>query len=86
MRKISVRWLRKWHAGVVRECGTDDICVLIEAVKALRQKEHFKKVLAAVVEVTKSQSVHVDYYCPEHRYNPPPNSGFCLCPKCEVKS
>lgn len=24
-----------------------------------------------------------EYYCPKHRYNPAPNSGFCFCPKCE---
>lgn len=24
-----------------------------------------------------------DYYCPEHKYNPPPNSGLCFCPRCE---
>lgn len=24
------------------------------------------------------------YYCPEHRYNPPPNSGLALCPRCEI--
>src|ERR1043166_8071761 len=24
------------------------------------------------------------FYCPEHRYNPPENSGFCFCPFCEV--
>ena len=23
------------------------------------------------------------YYCPEHKYNPPLNSGFCFCPRCE---
>lgn len=24
------------------------------------------------------------YYCPDHKYNPPPNSGFALCPQCEI--
>lgn len=24
------------------------------------------------------------YYCSEHKYNPPPNSGFTLCPQCEI--
>ena len=24
------------------------------------------------------------YYCPEHKYNPPENSGFCFCPQCEL--
>lgn len=24
-----------------------------------------------------------DYYCPEHKYNPPPHSGFNFCPRCE---
>lgn len=24
-----------------------------------------------------------DYYCPEHKYNPEPNSGMALCPQCE---
>lgn len=23
------------------------------------------------------------YYCPEHKYNPPANSGLCFCPYCE---
>jgi hypothetical protein len=23
-------------------------------------------------------------YCPEHKYNPPENSGFLLCPQCEA--
>jgi hypothetical protein len=23
------------------------------------------------------------YYCPDHKYNPPANSGFTLCPECE---
>lgn len=23
------------------------------------------------------------YYCPEHKYNPVPNSGLCFCPRCE---
>lgn len=23
------------------------------------------------------------YYCDEHKYNPPRNSGFAFCPKCE---
>jgi len=26
----------------------------------------------------------VSYYCPEHEYNPPENSGFALCPQCEI--
>ena len=26
------------------------------------------------------------YYCPEHQYNPPDNSGFALCPQCEIKA
>lgn len=26
----------------------------------------------------------VEYYCPDHKYNPPPNSGFALCPQCEI--
>jgi hypothetical protein len=25
-----------------------------------------------------------DFYCPEHRYNPPLNSGFSFCPMCEA--
>jgi hypothetical protein len=32
----SNRWLRDWHAAVLRECGTDDLCVLIEAAKLYR--------------------------------------------------
>jgi DNA (cytosine-5)-methyltransferase 1 len=24
-----------------------------------------------------------DYYCPEHKYNSPPHSGFAFCPRCE---
>lgn len=24
-----------------------------------------------------------DYYCPEHKYNPPEGSGLCFCPRCE---
>lgn len=24
-----------------------------------------------------------EYYCPEHKYNPPANSGFAFCPRCE---
>lgn len=28
--------------------------------------------------------VNPEYYCPEHKYNPPPNSGFALCPQCEI--
>jgi hypothetical protein len=27
-----------------------------------------------------------EYYCPKHRYNPAPNSGFSFCPTCEVES
>lgn len=27
-----------------------------------------------------------DYYCPEHKYNPAPNSGFAFCPECEAGS
>ena len=27
-----------------------------------------------------------EFYCPEHRYNPPANSGFSLCPHCEIKA
>ncbi len=23
------------------------------------------------------------FYCPEHRYNPPENSGMAFCPQCE---
>jgi hypothetical protein len=26
------------------------------------------------------------YYCQEHRYNPPENSGFSFCPQCEFPS
>ena len=26
------------------------------------------------------------YYCPEHKYNPPANSGWCFCPKCEIEA
>lgn len=26
------------------------------------------------------------YYCPEHKYNPPPNSGLAFCPHCELES
>lgn len=26
------------------------------------------------------------YYCPTHRYNPPPNSGMAFCPECELLS
>lgn len=25
-----------------------------------------------------------EYYCPEHKYNPPENSGFDFCPRCEA--
>ncbi len=25
-----------------------------------------------------------EYYCPDHQYNPPPNSGIALCPQCEI--
>lgn len=25
------------------------------------------------------------YYCPEHRYNPAPGSGFVFCPRCEIE-
>jgi hypothetical protein len=25
-----------------------------------------------------------EFYCELHRYNPPANSGFCLCPMCEA--
>jgi len=25
-----------------------------------------------------------EYYCPEHKYNPPENSGMAFCPQCEV--
>lgn len=24
------------------------------------------------------------YYCPEHQYTPPDNSGIALCPQCEL--
>lgn len=24
------------------------------------------------------------YYCPEHKYNPPRNSPYSLCPQCEI--
>jgi hypothetical protein len=27
-----------------------------------------------------------NFYCPIHCYNPPKNSGFCLCPKCEMEA
>lgn len=27
-----------------------------------------------------------EFYCPEHEYNPEPNSGFALCPHCELES
>jgi hypothetical protein len=27
-----------------------------------------------------------DDYCPEHGYNPPENSGFALCPQCELEA
>jgi hypothetical protein len=29
-------WLRHWHALILRECGTDDVAVLIEAMQAYR--------------------------------------------------
>lgn len=27
-----------------------------------------------------------EYYCPDHKYNPPENSGMAFCPKCEFES
>ncbi|TAN40775.1 MAG: hypothetical protein EPN22_16890 [Nitrospirae bacterium] len=27
-----------------------------------------------------------EYYCPVHKYNPPANSGFLLCPFCEKEA
>lgn len=26
----------------------------------------------------------MNFYCPEHKYNPPANSGFAFCPQCEL--
>lgn len=26
------------------------------------------------------------FYCPEHQYNPPPNSGMAFCPRCELQA
>lgn len=26
------------------------------------------------------------FYCPEHKYNSPANSGLALCPECEIAS
>ncbi|MCB8988116.1 MAG: hypothetical protein H6661_10255 [Ardenticatenaceae bacterium] len=30
------------------------------------------------------QKLGTGYYCEEHRYNPPPNSGMAFCPMCEL--
>jgi hypothetical protein len=38
-KKPGVRWLRKWHEAIVRECGTDDIAVLIAGAICLKEKE-----------------------------------------------
>lgn len=40
------------------------------------QRELFERVEAAINVA--------QYYCPDHKYNPPPNSGITLCPQCEV--
>lgn len=40
-KKPTEAWLRKWHAEIVRQCGTDDIAVLIAAVGLYRQFQHF---------------------------------------------
>ncbi len=48
--KQSVRWLRYWHKMVVSECGTDDITVLIAAVRCLNA---FRKMKAFGAEMTK---------------------------------
>jgi hypothetical protein len=40
-KKPGVRWLRKWHAAIVRECGTDDIAVLIAGAICLKEKEKY---------------------------------------------
>lgn len=36
-----------------------------------------------MAELERAQAGDQDYYCPEHKYNPPPNSGFAFCPHCE---
>lgn len=28
----------------------------------------------------------MSFYCPEHEYSPPDNSGFAFCPQCELKT
>jgi hypothetical protein len=30
--------------------------------------------------------VEENFYCHEHKYNPPAASGFALCPQCEVQA
>ena len=34
-------------------------------------------------ETESRQSTEKHFYCPEHRYNPPPGCGFAFCPQCE---
>ncbi len=38
----------------------------------------------SVAEVSPAPQVE-PFYCPEHDYTPPPNSGFAFCPQCEMR-
>jgi hypothetical protein len=52
----GVRWLRRWHSAVVKECGTDDLGLLIAGMKLLSAP---KIGTVTTVQVVRDQSGHV---------------------------
>ncbi len=41
-KSVNLNWLVKWHANVIRECGTDDIADLIAHARAYRAVREMK--------------------------------------------
>jgi hypothetical protein len=54
----------------------EDVARKYEARRGENQRELFERVEAAVNVA--------QFYCPDHKYNPPLNSGVALCPQCEI--
>ena len=42
--------------------------------------------VAATLQEHREKSHAAKFYCPEHRYTPETNSGFAVCPVCELES
>lgn len=53
-------------------------------VRMFSQPEAVEKLENEVAALISPAIAAGEYYCPKHKYNPPPNSGIALCPQCEI--